>query len=309
MLVVRGEIPNWPDVKDEFEISVTPPRPPGHAAIPLRAAGPAVLVFRQADLGRLGDRIDRRAGRPQPASGNRRRAGRARSPAAGAFHGRGPRMRARDNPFASERVLRVRYKSQAWTWEQLLARLEAMRYRAAIVGPHGSGKTTLLEGLEPLLAARGFATRYCRLTTENRSPTPAEWRRMTSDSGPHDAILLDGCEQLSWIGWWRFRRATRRAGGLIVTTHLAGRLPTLLRTTTSPALLAQIVRELAGDVATDLDHLYARHRGNLREALRELYDRSAFRLFPAYDSSSRAPVRHGGVRSDTDVVLAAPIPL
>ena len=48
----------------------------------------------------------------------------------------------------------------------LLPRLEVLRYRAAIVGPHGSGKTTLLEDLEGVLAARGFRIQHVRLDTE-----------------------------------------------------------------------------------------------------------------------------------------------
>lgn len=190
-------------------------------------------------------------------------------------------MRARDNPFSSERVLRVRYQPQGWTWDELLNRLRALRFRAAIVGPKGSGKTTLLEDLAGLLSDRGYVTRHCRLTTENRSFGVADWRRITSHLGPRDIVLLDGCEQLSWIRWHHFRLATHGAGGLIVTTHFPGRLPTLLRTTTSPMLLAQILRQLTVERPADMDDLHARHRGNLREAIRELYDCAATRPLTA----------------------------
>lgn len=183
-------------------------------------------------------------------------------------------MRARDNPFSSERVLRVRYQPQGWTWAELLNRLRAFQFRAAIVGPKGSGKTTLLEDLAGVLSDRGYVTRHCQLTTENRPFRAADWRRITRHLGPRDIVLLDGCEQLTWIHWHRFRLATRCAGGLIITTHFPGRLPTLVRTTTSPALLAQIVRDLAGKVPADPEELYVRHGGDLREAIRELYDRA-----------------------------------
>jgi len=56
-------------------------------------------------------------------------------------------------------------------------------------------------------------------------------------------------------------------------------LPTLIECTTSPALLDRIVHRLAPDtdaVRTPND-LFARHHGNLREALRELYDVYAVR--------------------------------
>jgi len=62
---------------------------------------------------------------------------------------------------------------------------------------------------------------------------------------------------------------------LIITVHRPSRLPTLLRTTTTPQLLQQITNELlSGNTPPParIEELYATHRGNLREALRELYD-------------------------------------
>ncbi len=70
----------------------------------------------------------------------------------------------------------------------------------------------------------------------------------------------------------RFR--TRRAGGLVITSHRPGLLPTLYECETSPELLAGIVEELAGE-ELDSEEVLARHRGNIRDALRELYDRWA----------------------------------
>jgi polynucleotide 5'-kinase involved in rRNA processing len=74
-------------------------------------------------------------------------------------------VRARDNPFRTERVLRVRFRLPSGTWDDLLARFEALGRRAAIVGPQGSGKTTLLEDLAPRLRARGYSIRELRLDT------------------------------------------------------------------------------------------------------------------------------------------------
>jgi hypothetical protein len=51
-------------------------------------------------------------------------------------------MRARDNPFAVRRVLKLRYRLSESGWDELLARLERLDHRAAIVGAEGSGKTT-----------------------------------------------------------------------------------------------------------------------------------------------------------------------
>ena len=73
--------------------------------------------------------------------------------------------------------------------------------------------------------------------------------------------------------WFRWR--ARRAGGVIITAHGSGRLPTLVVCATNAALLDRIIRRLTPDVlaaAPPAADLFTRHRGNLRNALRELYD-------------------------------------
>ena len=68
----------------------------------------------------------------------------------------------------------------------------------------------------------------------------------------------------------------RAAAGLIVTSHQPGLLPTLHEHSTTPELLAEIVTELGGEAdPEEIAELFARHGGDLRLALRELYDRSA----------------------------------
>lgn len=76
------------------------------------------------------------------------------------------------------------------------------------------------------------------------------------------------------------RRASRGLGGLIVTTHQPGRLPTLHEHRTDAGLLQALVAELVGaeaarGSAADLENEFRRQRGNLRECLRALYDQSA----------------------------------
>lgn len=184
--------------------------------------------------------------------------------------------RARDNPFATDCVLTCRYEPQGWTWDELMTRLRAMRCRGAIVGPKGSGKTTLLEDLRRRLAAGGVAAVDLQLWDAKRRLDPADWRRLAEARKTGAVILLDGAEQLSLVRWLQFLHYARACGGLIITLHRPGRLPTLVETTTSPALLRRIAASL--DPAHDLDDaadLHARHAGNLRDAFRELYDRRA----------------------------------
>jgi hypothetical protein len=98
---------------------------------------------------------------------------------------------------------------------------------------------------------------------------------------PDDVILLDGAEQMSWSAWQWFRIKTRPTGGLIITTHRSGRFPTLIQSFTTPELLRGIVSELLApqplEPGLGTHQLFQRHRGNLRAALRELYDTYAGR--------------------------------
>ena len=177
-------------------------------------------------------------------------------------------MRARDNPFASGRVERLRYRlPEGLTWERLLERLADLRHRAALVGPHGRGKTTLLEELAPRLTARGFRVRSVTLRQDERR---VDWSRLRLKAD--EILLFDGAELLGRFAWLRVRLSCRRAGGLIVTSHRPGLLPTLLECNTTPELLAGLVRELTGE-ELETEELFARHGGNLRLVFWEMYDR------------------------------------
>jgi hypothetical protein len=189
-------------------------------------------------------------------------------------------MRAADNAFASHRVEAVRYRLPGG-WDALVDRLAALGHRAAVVGGHGSGKTSLLEALGPRLAARGFELRRVRLSRERPALAPADEQRLLAGAGRRHLLVVDGAEQLGRTGWRRLVRGARAAGGLVVTGHRRGPLPTLIECTTSPELLAGIVDELLADAPSpgpgppDPAALWRRHRGNLRHALAELYDRWA----------------------------------
>lgn len=187
-------------------------------------------------------------------------------------------LRARDNPFAVERVLRLRYQFRNDDWSSLLQRLQSLNYRAAIVGPKGSGKTTLLEELAMQLEACGRRVHPLFLNEQSRA-YPASFVRCVRNSlTEQDIILFDGCEQLSLLAWWRFRWETRRAGGLIITKHRAGRLPTLIDCQTTRELFAGLVHSLHEPTTLapeTLNRLFEKHHGNLRDAIRELYDIAA----------------------------------
>jgi len=185
-------------------------------------------------------------------------------------------MRARDNPFAADRLERIRYRFSGTSLDELLACLDELNYRAAITGPEGSGKTTLLEDLRQALERRGLRTKL--LFVNDASPLPeAECRRFLSGLTPQDLVLLDGADAIRRSSWFLFRRHTvKHAAGLIVTSHRPGLLPTLIECTTTPALLQEIVHDLCPQTSTIspalLTALYTHHNGNLRACLRDLYD-------------------------------------
>jgi hypothetical protein len=190
-------------------------------------------------------------------------------------------MRARDNPFATVHIHRIRYQFDGLTWTEFLDRLERMRCRGAIVGPEGAGKSTLLGDLRPKLRERGLQPVPLRLTQESpRFSTPV-LRELSATMTSQHVVLLDGAEQMSRWAWWRFRRRIRRAHGLVITAHRSGLLPTVLNCETTPELLENLVRRLVPDEELsreDLQSLFHQHHGNIRDAFRALYDDFGSRL-------------------------------
>jgi hypothetical protein len=155
----------------------------------------------------------------------------------------------------------------------LATRLRSL-HAAAIVGPHGHGKTTLLVALADRLADDGLPVVVLRART---------WRdgfavmRAIATAPAGALVCIDGWETLGPCRGL-LRHAARRLGrGLLVTTHGSAGLPVLWECATSATLLHAIVARLpdhggradAEAVAT----AFARHGGNLRDALSDLYDR------------------------------------
>jgi hypothetical protein len=188
-------------------------------------------------------------------------------------------MRARDNPFRVDCIQQIPFQFESASFAELLQTVERSDWRGAIVGPHGSGKTTLLEHLEQYIRARGFTSHWIRLNSERRSLGLACPGSLRAGLMKKDFVFFDGAEQLHRIAWLWFQWSCRKAGGLIITTHEAGRLPTLIQCRTSPALLGRIAAHLLGVSESEMGEisrtLFEKHRGNLRNALRDFYELSA----------------------------------
>jgi hypothetical protein len=188
-------------------------------------------------------------------------------------------VRPADNPFASHRIERVAVRP-ADAVEQIVARLETVGWRGAIVGPHGSGKTVLAERL---LGPLGSCGELVTVRMQDAAPLRVALAQLPAELDGV-VIVLDGAEQLGALAWRRWCRHVQCAAGLVVTQHRPGRLPTVWRCETSPGLLGELIAELAPEledaVRRELEALWRRHGGNLRECLRELYDRCASAQLP-----------------------------
>lgn len=150
--------------------------------------------------------------------------------------------------------------------------LERLGGWGQIIGPHGSGKSTLLAALLPHLRQRQTVVTVELHTDRRRWPDLAPLP-------PPALLVVDGFEQLSWWTRWRVRSLCRRWGwGLLVTAHADMGLPLLHRTGVDPSVAHEIVAALLSPDEQHLcapDHLeqaLARHRGNLRDVLFDLYD-------------------------------------
>ena len=182
-------------------------------------------------------------------------------------------LRAKDNPFAVDRIHQIRYEPPGESWESLLARLAAMDYCGAIVGPCGSGKTTLCETLKARLQQAGLQTESLFVSLDFHVTWP-DIRPVLAC--PFDVMVVDGADHLSNWTWQRLkRRVFSSKRGLVVTTHKPGLLPTWHECRPSPAVLERIVTHLAPDQIipkAQIYDLYDRCQGNVRDALRQLYD-------------------------------------
>jgi len=194
---------------------------------------------------------------------------------------------AHQNPFRTQRVESLDFRfPEGLDWPRFLARVREFNYTAAIVGPDGAGKTTLLEGLGHRLRKQGIRTRPIFVNHDHKRVTPTQWRAGLTDLQRKDIVLFDGADLLNMWTWWQLLRLIRQSdAGLIITAHREGLLPTLIHTGTDFELFRDLLVELLGEEATqqlgDLPRqLFEQHHGNVRDALRDLYDAYAINGSP-----------------------------
>ena len=194
-------------------------------------------------------------------------------------------MRAHENPFRTERIESLLTFRPEWigeSWDGILDRWDSLGRFAAIVGPHGSGKTTCLESLSALLRSRGHSVQHLKVHSFRAGDLPRV--------RPESVVLLDSvglCSTASrvygwtrWGFWGELQHRIKQCAGLIEVRHQRGFRPVLLRTRTTPGMLGNCIRAVHtshGLSDAEVAKLFRRHRGNLRSALRECYDRETNR--------------------------------
>ena len=187
-------------------------------------------------------------------------------------------MSARSNPYRVECLHALLYLDRSMSVPALQQRFRELDCRAAIVGPHGHGKTTLLLELMQAFQQAGQPVHALVLHSHDQACThqPArlvvrDWLQQAQDD---QILVLDGAEQLGSWTWRTVLRRARTTAGLLITSHRAGRLPTLHVCRTSPELLSDLIGRLnVTDLQSiDCHQLWKQHRGNVRNCLRSLYD-------------------------------------
>lgn len=182
---------------------------------------------------------------------------------------------ARLNPFRSDVLDNLDYLCRSEELQSWLTTLEQNSWCGEILGAHGSGKTTLLSAVQRILTARGI--KNTRLFFNEAHPPP-RWR-LVNELPAQKLLLVDGAEQLTSWQWRALRRKATTSCGLIVTAHRSLGMPCAFYCHPTPNLLHDLCRNILGApeiTPLDATQLFTRHRGNIRDALRELYDRYSF---------------------------------
>lgn len=156
----------------------------------------------------------------------------------------------------------------------LIARLDDLG-AAALEAPHGHGKTTLLLALA---AALGGVRRPVTMVRVRGWKDAGAACRAVVAAPRRTAVFIDGWEQLGFLAAPLRAAARLLRRTLLVTSHRPSGLPVLWACETTPDLLHAIVARLpdrGGPVdEADVAVAFARHGGNLRESLYDLYDRA-----------------------------------
>jgi len=181
------------------------------------------------------------------------------------------------NPFATKHIRAgyIGYRFHgATSLESLRTRLRERNWWGQIVGPHGSGKTTLLHTLQPHWGHWHRDPKTFVLRNGQRRIRDLDWHDWSHET----QVIVDGFEQLCLLSKLMLMiRCRWKGSGLLVTTHAASRLLSVVQENRTTLELARaIVHDLTTDdrrpTNAEIAGCYKRSDGNLRETLMCLYD-------------------------------------
>jgi hypothetical protein len=190
-------------------------------------------------------------------------------------------MNASENPFSTGRVERLLAFDPSLigcSWELIEARWAALDRRACVTGHHGAGKTSFLDAMARRLAPTG---RVERLFFNDRRQVLSSEDHSLLEACNDAVLLIDGDEYLSWSERRKVMRKSLAARGCLFARYRTGKLPELLKLSSSrelaEALLARISPEWGKSLEEDLGRRLEKQRGNLRELWLEYYDLAAIK--------------------------------
>ncbi|HOA53202.1 MAG TPA: hypothetical protein PKI05_13190 [Thermogutta sp.] len=162
------------------------------------------------------------------------------------------------------------------SWESVHEIFQANQRLGAVIGPHGAGKSAFITAFTHWMENNGQPCLALELHDGQRTLGQATWRKL--EALQDTVVTVDGYEQLSAWSRYQLRRLCRKKHlGLIVTAHTDIEIPLLFAPEPNEDLAWQIVQYLLarGQPLINRDDVrasFARHQGNLREMLFDLYD-------------------------------------
>lgn len=188
-------------------------------------------------------------------------------------------MKARDNPFATERLERLLAfdpELNATSWPQIEARWEQLGRRACVRGRHGAGKTTFLTTFGGRLS-KEHRVLYLFFNKARARLHAAD--RALLKSSAEAVLLIDGDQHLPLLERFELRQAASHAHGVLWTRHRAGLSPSLLHLKIDQVLAQRLLQRVAPEWSAVLEpklpKLLKEVRGNLRELWMAYYDQLA----------------------------------
>jgi hypothetical protein len=184
-----------------------------------------------------------------------------------------------DNPFSSRYIrpgaIAYRFRESTESAFELYERWKRLGAVAQIRGDHGSGKSTLLESLRPLFQADGFDLHQHVLAEPAR-----DGRTLLAETGwtSKSVVMVDGYERLSHGRRWRLAFKRWRTGArLLITTHVDLGFAEVCALTPTVDEVVELAKHLQREhpvhvTDDDARAAFAHQKGNVREALFELFD-------------------------------------